>query len=241
MGQDLGLPSRWDWARREGSGEAILGRDTSIKFNYTDILQDTVPFEYQGNDEVRIHFYPPVAFFPGRIGLWVVRGQNHPRRARQVPSTRGCHGRGTTLVNVEWDIAECISDTHYVCGHETTELSRWTPGTREVCTFFVDSFMSFISCPTLLSGGIFNSWQINFAIILSLAPLKWTDYCTLHTPGMHTTHRETLGRGKQSPWTSFYGPVNSSVLSRGLQSHRWRSLGGMFPVHLCLTIAWHSF
>lgn len=58
------------------------------------IQEEVAPFEHQGDDKVRVHFYPPVAFLPRRVRLGVVRGQDHARRASQVPSTRSCHGRG---------------------------------------------------------------------------------------------------------------------------------------------------
>lgn len=61
--------------------------------------QSTVPFEYQGNDEVRVHPHPPVALLPRRVGLWVVGGQDDPRGPGQVSSARRCHGeRGTRSV-----------------------------------------------------------------------------------------------------------------------------------------------
>lgn len=34
---------------------------------------EMVPFEYQGNDKVRVYFYSPVTFLPRRIRLWIVR------------------------------------------------------------------------------------------------------------------------------------------------------------------------
>lgn len=53
---------------------------------------NTVPFEYQGDDEVWVHLHPPVALLPGRVGLRVVGGQDDPRGPGQVPSARRCRG-----------------------------------------------------------------------------------------------------------------------------------------------------
>lgn len=75
-----------------------------------------VPFEYQGNDEVGIHFYSPVTFFARRIRLGVVRRQDDPCGAGQVPPAGGCHGRGTMQVSERQDTTEFNKDMPYLLG-----------------------------------------------------------------------------------------------------------------------------
>ena len=64
--------------------------------------QNTVPFEYQGNDKVRVHPHSPVALLPRRVGLWVVGGQDDPRGPSQVPSACRCRRERRT-----WSVGAC--------------------------------------------------------------------------------------------------------------------------------------
>lgn len=77
-----------------------------------------VHIEYQGNDIVRRDGQLPVTLLPRRVGLWVLRGQDHSCWSCQDTSTGSWRqsSKGMRL---------CLRETLKIAGREGKKRERW--------------------------------------------------------------------------------------------------------------------